>query len=106
MPSPTIVRERAVRDVEDIVDHYIAQGSIQAAERFVNELEGAYRQIADFPSSGSARFASALALPGLRAWHLSIFPYFVFYVVADKHIDIWRVLHDRRDIPQSLQGKA
>jgi toxin ParE1/3/4 len=33
------------------------------------------------------------------------YPYLVFYVERDDHIDVWRVLHGQRDIPAWL-GKA
>jgi hypothetical protein len=41
-------------------------------------------------------------LPGLRHRRLARFPWLVFYVERDDHIDIWRVLDARRDIPTWL----
>jgi toxin ParE1/3/4 len=38
-------------------------------------------------------------LPGLRFWPLKRYPYFVFYLERETHIDVWRVLHAERDIP-------
>jgi toxin ParE1/3/4 len=34
------------------------------------------------------------------------YPHLVFYAFVDgaDHVDVWRVLHDRRDIPASLSG--
>lgn len=46
--------------------------------------------------------ATGLNIPGLRFWPLTRFPYLVFYVERDDHIDIWRVLHEQRDIPAWL----
>jgi toxin ParE1/3/4 len=34
---------------------------------------------------------------------LKRYPYLVFYVVQDDHIDVWRVLHAHRDIPAWLR---
>lgn len=31
------------------------------------------------------------------------FPYLVFYVEQPGHLDVWRVLHARRDIPSWLR---
>jgi len=30
------------------------------------------------------------------------FSYLIFYVEQDDRLDVWRVLHDRRDIPATL----
>jgi len=40
-----------------------------------------------------------LNLPGLRFWPLTHYPHLVFYMEADDHIDVWRVLHGEQDIP-------
>jgi toxin ParE1/3/4 len=34
---------------------------------------------------------------------LKAYPYLVFYVESDDHIDVWRVLHASRDIPTWMQ---
>jgi toxin ParE1/3/4 len=41
-----------------------------------------------------------LNLPGLRFWTLTRYPYLVFYVERDTHIDVWRVLQGQRDISE------
>ena len=46
--------------------------------------------------------AHELDLPGLRFRMLKRYPYIVFYVERDDHIDVWRVLHGQRDIPSWL----
>jgi plasmid stabilization system protein ParE len=33
---------------------------------------------------------------------LAHFPYLVFYVVGDEAVDVWRILHTRRDIPTAM----
>jgi toxin ParE1/3/4 len=48
------------------------------------------------------RHARELNLPGLRSWSLQRYPCLVFYVERPNQIDIWRVLHDQRDIPAWL----
>ncbi len=37
-------------------------------------------------------------MPGLHTWPLKRYPYLVFYRDRGDHIDVWRVLHGRRDI--------
>ncbi len=61
--------------------------------------------ISRHPSAGSTRYAFELDLPGLRCWPLARYPYRVFYVERDDHIDVWRILHGARDIPAWL-GEA
>ena len=34
-----------------------------------------------------------------RFWPLGRYPYLVFYIERDEQIDVWRVLHEKRDIP-------
>ena len=85
--------------MEEAIDLYLQEATDKTALRFVDALERAYTHIARHPSSGSPRYAHTLGLEGLRFWPLGRFPYLVFYVECDEHIDVWRVLHVQRDIP-------
>lgn len=102
------VRPRLVarRDVTDIIDRYLGEATPQVAGRFIDELERVYLAIARQPGTGSPRYAHDLNLDSLRVFRLKRFPYLVFYVDAGDHIDVWRVLHARRDIPGALQEAA
>jgi toxin ParE1/3/4 len=97
-------RELAVADVQAAADHYHREAGTDVALGFIEALEAAYRDIADNPAAGSARYAHELALPGLRRRRLRRYPYLVFYVERQDHIDVWRVLHARRDIPSGMRG--
>jgi len=104
-PTPVIPREEAYRDVEVTVDHYLdnfrlLEGSERAALGFVNAPEDAYLHIGRHPTTGSPRYAHELNLPGLRSWPLTRYPQIVFYVERSDHIDVWRVLDGKRDVPQ------
>jgi toxin ParE1/3/4 len=94
-----VPRTLALLDVEDAIDHYLGEGAVKAALDFVSALEMAYRHMALQPATGSARYAHELNLPGLRFWPLTRFPYLVFYFEREDHVDVWRVLHGKRDIP-------
>jgi len=94
-----VPRELASKDVEEAIDHYLVEATAKVALGFVDELEKAYAHIARFPASGSPRYAHQLGLADLRFWPLGRYPYLVFYVERDEHIDVWRVLHEQRDIP-------
>ena len=97
--KPIIPRELANRDVDAAIKHYLDQDAEQAALGFIEALEQAYAHISKRAATGSPRYAHELNLPGLRFWALTRYPYLVFYVELEQHIDVWRVLHGRRDVP-------
>jgi toxin ParE1/3/4 len=99
-----VLREQASLDVQEAIDHYLGEGTPQAALGFVDSLEQALQHIERHPAIGSARYAHELDLPGLRCWQLKRYPYLVFYFERDDHVDVWRVLHASRDIPEWLQA--
>ncbi len=105
MAFPVVPRERAHRDIEEAIGHYLEEGAGEAALGFIDALERAFTQIGRHPESGSTRFAHELNLPGLRSWPLKHFPYLVFYVFREARVDVWRILHSNRDIPNWLQGE-
>jgi toxin ParE1/3/4 len=102
--KPVVPRALARQDVDEAIAHYLAETSGPAAVGFVAALERAYAHIALHPATGSPRYAHELDLPGLRTWSLKRYPYLVFYVERDDHVDVWRVLHGMRDIPAWLHG--
>ncbi len=98
--KPVVPRELANRDVENAIDYYLSENAEQAALGFIDALEKAYTHISRHPATGSSRYAHELDLPGLRFWPLHRYPHLVFYVELENHIDVWRVLHGQRDIPE------
>lgn len=98
--KPVVPRELANRDVESAIDYYLSENAEQAALGFIDALEKAYTHISRHPATGSSRYAHELDLPGLRFWPLPRYPHLVFYVEQENHIDVWRVLHGQRDIPE------
>lgn len=101
--KPIVLRDKAVSDVEEAVAYYAREAGGKVTLGFINALEQAYGHIARYPASGSPRLAHELDLPGLRSWPLRRYPYLLFYVDLDEHIDVWRVLHGARDIPDWLR---
>ncbi|MCD4749637.1 MAG: type II toxin-antitoxin system RelE/ParE family toxin [Thermoanaerobaculales bacterium] len=102
--KPVIPRTLATRDVEKAIEYYLEDGTVDAALGFIDALEAAYDHIARHPASGSPRLGHELDLPELRSWPLNTFSYLIFYLDRSDHIDVWRVLHQKRDIPSSLQS--
>ena len=98
-PKPIVLREPVNADARDAGDYYAVEGGEQLESRFLDALQMAFRHIAQHPATGSSWWAARLRRPGLRAWPLQRFPYLVFYVEHEHAIEVWRVLHNRRDVP-------
>ena len=104
--KPVIPRAIAQNDVDEAVEHYLSENAPEAALGFINALERAYTEINRNPSTGAPRYAHELDIPRLRFRPLKSYPYLVFYVEHENHIDVWRVLHGGRDIPKWMQDKS
>ncbi|GLZ85420.1 plasmid stabilization protein [Metapseudomonas resinovorans] len=102
--KPIIPRALANQDIDEAISHYLSEGAEQAALGFIDALERSYKHISRHPESGSSRYAHELDLPGLRSWMLKRYPYLVFYIERDDHIDVWRVLNGTSDIPAWMQS--
>lgn len=77
---------------------------LRAPLRSVESLESAVEHLGRHPLTGSSRFAYDLEIPDLRSWPLRRVPYLLFYVDADEHVDVWRIIHARRDVPAWFRG--
>ena len=96
--KPVIPRERAVRDIDDIIDYFLSEADERAAIGFVSALEKGFAHIARNPATGFGHYAQELGLPRLRCWPVGRYPYLTFYLERTDHVDVWRVLHGHRDI--------
>ena len=103
MAKPVRLRQLAATDLEDASDFYRQEAGEQIALEFIDAVERGISRISRSPHVGSLHFAYEFAIPDLRAWPLQRFPYVVFYVVAHDEIDVWRVLHNRRDLPATIE---
>ncbi|KPL68486.1 plasmid stabilization protein [Erythrobacter sp. SG61-1L] len=100
--KPVIPRARAHADVDLAVEYYADEAGADVAADFIDALEQAYTFIGEMPAAGSTRWAHDLNLPGLRTIGLKRFPWLVFYLEFETHVDVWRVLHARLDMPAWL----
>ena len=89
-------------DVREAVGCYRREADVKTALAFIDAVEEASRQISRWPASGATRFAEWLGIPDLRTATLQRFPYVMFYFEYQDYVDVWRVLHTRRDIPDVL----
>ena len=103
--KPVAIRQAAAQNIDEAVDHCLQEGGEPLALRFVAALEDAYRHIRNFSATGALRYAAELGIAGLRFWPLKKFPYLVFYVEREDHVDVLLVLHGQRDIPAELRDR-
>lgn len=89
-------RPLAAADILDIWD-YIADDSIEQADRWVDRLDEQLGLIATQPLMGRARAELA---QGLRSFPFG--RYVIFYAPTADGIDVVRVLHSARDIDEVL----
>lgn len=100
--KPVIPRAKAREDVDLAVEHYATEAGADVAFGFIDALEQAFTFIGERPSAGSPRWSQELNLPGLRTISLKGYPWLVFYLEFEAHVDVWRVLHSKRDMPAWL----
>lgn len=90
-------------DLDDASEYHRQEAGEQTALDFIDAVERGIERIRRSPHVGSLRFAYELAIPDLRAWPLQRFPYVMFYVGTEMELDVWRILHTRRDVPATLE---
>lgn len=98
-----VPRERARRDIDAALAHFLDADETVVARQFLASLRNAFEHLAQFPASGSPRYAVELGISGLRCWPVTPFRFLVFYTEGRDAVDVWAVLHERRDIPHTLQ---
>ena len=101
--KPPELRDLAVADAAGAAFYYREEGGLALADSFVDALESAYDHIGHFPDSGSPHYGEVLRVAGLRHWPVGRFPYLILYIPREGHIDVWRILHAHRDIPDFLR---
>jgi toxin ParE1/3/4 len=95
MPS-VVVRPRALVDLADIWA-YIAEDSVNHANKFAALIDSQFRALARQPHMGRSRPELATNLRNFPVGH-----YVIFYVPLPKGVEIIRVLHGARDIESVL----
>lgn len=102
--KPVIAREEAHRDIQRHVDRYREEAGEKVALALIEEVSRIFLIIAEHPALGSLRYSYELDLQNLRYLPLRRYPFLVFYQERGDHIDIWRVLHAKRDIPSWMSN--
>lgn len=103
MARKTVVhRRKAENDIDSAITYYLTEAGTEVAFEFVAQLENLIDLISKHPAIGSAYYANALQIDGLRHLPFKKFPYVVFYVEYERHIEVIRILHQKTDIPSWL----
>lgn len=97
--KPVVPRALARADADLAIEHYLAEAGADLALGFIDALECVYAAIGAAQATGTPHWAHELNLPGLRTYRLKGYPWLVFYIEQREHIDVWRILHSKRDIP-------
>ena len=80
------------------IHSYIAEDSLDAADRLANEFSAKFRILADNPSAGRLRLDlgfSYRSFPYRR--------YVIFYVANEGGIEVRRVLHSAQDVESHFE---
>ena len=100
--KPVVRRRGADEDIEYAIAYYLSEAGLEIATSFANRLEEALQKISRHPAIGSPRYGHSLLISDLRHWPMTKFPYLIFYVEKERHIEVVRVLHGSMDIPSWL----
>jgi toxin ParE1/3/4 len=102
MTRRIIIRPRASVDIDEQFA-YIAANNFDAALRFFDAARQTFSQLAQMPGLGSLYNIENPRLVGLRRWAVRGFDkHLIFYVERDEYIEIVRLLHAARDLPEVL----
>src|SRR5438034_10091941 len=91
--KPYIVMPEARQDLYDIRD-FIAEDSVEAADRVREEFEREFAKLAEMPGMGHLR--EDLAGPHVR--FCSLYSYLIAYRADRRPIEIWAVVHGARNL--------
>lgn len=94
MPEYKLTRE-ADRDLEGIWEYTNKQWGKSQANKYLNKLEDHFYKLATNPYLGKRRYELA---GSPMSFHCE--RHVIFYRIADKGIEIIRVLHDSMDFPR------
>lgn len=95
---------------EDILAQFryyaLDQGVPDVGYRFLDAVEAAIARIGEMPAIGAPQHFETPALAGVRAWPVPGFEDIrLYYLETADALLIVRVLHDKRDVRQILQGE-
>lgn len=90
MTKPVIIKESASADIQSTYRWYKAR-TPELGMRFLGAVETALEEIQSHPEQYRIVRGSG------RRRNLKRFPYFIFYVVKEEHIEVAGCVHEARD---------
>ena len=89
---------QAERDLENAFV-FIGENDFDTGLDFLFAAEQTFALLAQMPFLGSPRDFSKARLRGMRQWHVKSYEeYLIFYRPTNEGIEVFRVLHGKRDI--------
>ncbi|HSV36653.1 MAG TPA: type II toxin-antitoxin system RelE/ParE family toxin [Ramlibacter sp.] len=104
--KPVKLRPLAEQDLVEMARYYAREGGATLGERAFDAALAALKPLQRMPGMGSPRLGQLCEIPSLRSWRVSGFPMQWFYLEADDHLDVVRLLGDRQDIIAILGDEA
>jgi toxin ParE1/3/4 len=102
--KPVRLTPRADSDI-DACFAWIAKDNPVAGLRFLDAIELTCNTLSRMPGIGSPRYAEIPLVQGVRMLAIKDFEnYLLFYLEREDCVDVIRVLHGARDIPEALQS--
>jgi toxin ParE1/3/4 len=102
--KPVRLTPKADSDI-DTCFAWIAKDNPVAALRFLDAIELTCDTLSHMPHMGSPRYAETPLVRGVRMLAIKGFEkYLLFYLEREDSVDVIRVLHGARDIPEALQS--
>ena len=94
--------ERALQDLMEIADYLIEKAGVDTAFKITDEIERVIINVlAENPEIGTQAFDNLKKILFFPAGKYSI--YQIYYEINTSHIEIYRVLHGKRDITNLLR---
>jgi toxin ParE1/3/4 len=95
---------RAVLDIDDRAEQF-GQAGPEVARRFLDAVARTLTSIEQMPGLGSSLELQAPGLQDLRCWPVRKFrKYLIIYRIREGIVEVLRVLHGARNIPNLLEG--
>ncbi len=93
-----VYRPRAAAEIDGIAEYTKAEWGERQAKRYLEELRHKIDFAAEFPGIGS----EAMSLPnGYRKIRSG--SHLVIYRCTDSHLIVTRVIHEREDVPDTIE---
>jgi toxin ParE1/3/4 len=101
MRKKILARAKAAEDIYEQA-LYIARDNLKAAERYALTVEKTIASLAENPKRGALYKSRAVRLKGLRKLPVPGFKDLIFYLESADTIEVVRILHGARDLPNIL----